>query len=91
MNKLNDVVLCLLVHIVPIKAKLGQADTGDNEVKLMMKHTLECVCISDPMIKSQAPATSYLWSSPYHTVKYYGIICTCTFTIHVQVVVFTTN
>ena len=35
-----------------VKAKLGQASAGDNEVKLMMKHDPEWVRTSDPVIRS---------------------------------------
>ena len=40
------------VHIV--KAKLGQADAGDNEAKLMTKLAREWVRTSDPVIRSPA-------------------------------------
>ena len=46
------------MHIV--QAKLGQASTGDNEVKLMMKHAPEWVQTSDPVIRSPA---HYLWTT----------------------------
>ena len=54
------------VHIV--YAKLGQADAGDNEAKLMTKFAPEWVRTSDPVIRSPAcyrwttaPASHTLW------------------------------
>ena len=44
------------VHIV--NAKLGQADAGDNDVKLMTKHAPEWVRTRDPVIRSPA---RYRW------------------------------
>ena len=38
--------------------KLGLASTGDNEVKLMMKHAPEWVRTGDPVIRSPAPYLS---------------------------------
>ena len=46
------------VHIV--QAKLGQADTGDNEAKLMTKLAPEQVRTSDPEIRSP---TRYRWTT----------------------------
>ena len=48
--------LASFVHIV--LAKLGQASTVDNEVKLMMKHAPEWVQTIDPVIRSLA---RYFW------------------------------
>ena len=41
-------------------AKLGQADAGDNEAKLMTKLAPERVRISDPVIRSPA---RYRWTT----------------------------
>ena len=41
-------------------AKLGQADTGNNEAKLMTKLAPEWVRISDPVIRSPA---RYRWTT----------------------------
>ena len=46
------------VHIV--QAKLGQADAGDNEAKLMTKLAPEWVRSSDPVIRSPA---RYRWTT----------------------------
>ena len=46
------------VHIV--KAKLGQADAGDNEAKLMTKLAAEWVRTNDPVIRSPA---RYRWTT----------------------------
>ena len=46
------------VHIV--LAKLGQADAGDNEAKLMTKLAPEWVRTSDPVIRSPA---RYRWTT----------------------------
>ena len=46
------------VHIV--QAKLGQADAGDNEAKLMTKLAPEWVRTSDPVIRSPA---RYRWTT----------------------------
>ena len=46
------------VHIV--QAKLGQADAGDNEAKLMTKLAPEWVRTSDPVIRSPA---RYHWTT----------------------------
>ena len=46
------------MHIV--SSKLGQADAGDNEAKLMTKLAPEWVRTSDPMIRSPA---RYRWTS----------------------------
>ena len=46
------------MHIA--KAKLGQADAGDNEAKLMTKLAPELVRISDPVIRSPA---RYRWTT----------------------------
>ena len=50
-------------------AKLGQADAGDNEVKLMTKLAPEWVRTSDPVIGSPA---RYRWTTApasFHTVE----------------------
>ena len=46
------------MHIV--QAKLGQADAGDNEAKLMTKLAPEWVRTSDPVIRSPA---RYRWTT----------------------------
>ena len=46
------------VHIV--QAKLGQADAGDNEAKLMTKLAPEWVRTSDPVIRSPP---RYRWTT----------------------------
>ena len=46
------------MHIV--YAKLGQADAGDNEAKLMTKLAPEWVRTSDPVIRSPA---RYRWTT----------------------------
>ena len=46
------------MHIV--YAKLGQADAGDNEAKLMKKLAPEWVRTSDPVIRSPA---RYRWTT----------------------------
>ena len=46
------------VHIV--EAKLGQADPGDNEAKLMTKLAPEWVRTSNPVIRSPA---RYRWTT----------------------------
>ena len=46
------------VHIV--EAKPDQANAGDSEVKLIMKHAPEWVRTSDPVIRNPA---WYLWST----------------------------
>ena len=51
------VLYASFLHIV--YAKLGQADAGDNEAKLMTKLAPEWVRISDPVIKSPA---RYRWT-----------------------------
>ena len=42
-----------------VYAKLGQADAGDNEVKLMTKLAPEWIRTSDPVIRSRA---RYRWT-----------------------------
>ena len=54
---LNDIGLSLFLYIVRL-FKLDQTSTGENEVKLMMKHAPEWVRTSDPVIKSP---DCYLW------------------------------
>ena len=50
------------MHIV--YAKLGQADAGDNDAKLMTKLALEWVRTSDPVVRSPA---RYRWTTaPAH-------------------------
>ena len=46
------------MHIV--QAKLGHADAGDNEAKLITKLAPECVRSSDPVIRSPA---RYRWTT----------------------------
>ena len=61
-QKWNDGVLGFFVHIV--YAKLGQADAGHNQVKLMTKLAPEWVRTNDPVIKSPA---RYRWTTaPAH-------------------------
>ena len=58
------------MHIA--KAKLGQADAGDNEAKLMTKLAPEWVRTSDPVIRSPA---RYRWTTApasYTIWKYMG-------------------
>ena len=52
------------MHIV--QAKLGQADDGDNEAKLMTKLAPEWVQTSDPVIRS--PACYYWTTAPAQSI-----------------------
>ena len=59
-----------------VYAKLGQADAGDNEAKLMRKLAPEWVRTSDPVIRSPA---RYRWTTtPSKVLEHgalYDVIC----------------
>ena len=59
------------MHIV--YAKLGQADAGDNEAKLMTKLAPEWVRNSDPVIRSPA---RYRWTTAPAYVCGWGVCVT---------------
>ena len=50
----------MYIYIYMYMAKLGQADAGDNEAKLMTKLAPEWVRTSDPVIRSPA---RYRWTT----------------------------
>ena len=64
------------MHIV--YAKLGQADAGDNEAKLMTKLAPKWVRTSDPVIRSPA---RYRWTTApafiFQRVHWRILVCTC--------------
>ena len=61
------------MHIV--SAKLGQADAGDNEAKLMTKLAPEWVRTSDPVIRSPG---RYRWTTAPALLDIdFGIIYNC--------------
>ena len=59
-NKINEMMVFRASFVHIIAAKLGQADSGDNEAKLMTKLAHEWVGTSDPVIRSLA---RYRWTT----------------------------